>query len=43
MQTWDGDGILIVRGGKCFLKDENGKECVASTLDLGSPLLLVSC
>jgi hypothetical protein len=32
-QTWDGDGILIVRNGKCFLKDENGKEC-----DLSAPL-----
>lgn len=25
-QTWDGDGVLVVTGNRCVLKNEEGKE-----------------
>jgi hypothetical protein len=25
-ETWDGDGVLVIRGNKCYMKDMDGKE-----------------
>ncbi|KAJ9107866.1 hypothetical protein QFC19_002772 [Naganishia cerealis] len=31
-KTWDGDGILIVRGTRCILKDTDGKDIASAAL-----------
>jgi DNA repair and recombination protein RAD54B len=31
-KTWDGDGILIVRGARCILKDTDGKDIASAAL-----------
>ncbi|KAJ9125219.1 hypothetical protein QFC22_000173 [Naganishia vaughanmartiniae] len=31
-KTWDGDGILVVRGNRCILKDTDGKDIASAAL-----------